>query len=576
MFGTVMSTLLAFAVFWAATVCGIPTPPPVEDSQFLSRYLSHLFGHSDTGLSEFLQQHGLRAPVQAPGANAVHPAQANALLHRGFRMPSLSFDQPRRLTSLWADSGTRHGAMMTDSTLVSIVPQQAQLVHNVLQEAQLVHGPSTSQHLPMLEGIPIGVYAGPHSHIGTNPTLAEPIVDHRPDHQVGPSEAVPTFEASPTQSSDELPLEMVAGPSKPRVRISESDRLKIFKRGHYKTVVQPDPAVDAYVATLRSSLTELELDRARVFQETKPVELSEGLLSDPDSLTVNTFWNKASAKGLIMLDHSGPRHLFVTFHSKPTFLSHLHGLGFVGVWEPGAETEQSSSLFLHGFYPFSLEQYRALWTRAEPKGNYWITVRHSRTQVSATLLLTIARMSDEDVQAVAERMKQRNSLIHRALVQDRVVLAKALPAGAPIYNTYIYQADSSIVTLLERLRRFAGLPPDAFTPIDLTKEEQEFFEYRIPNAFRSTRQVKVLQLPNEEPLMFCYHVTQPWLREGARPGVTVWRFGPVSIPDGYNGLRTMYAVGDFELSSRSWQKLTPNRELGLRDSHFQYNMVTLP
>ncbi|CBQ70642.1 conserved hypothetical Ustilaginaceae-specific protein [Sporisorium reilianum SRZ2] len=566
MLRTILYTLFAVAVFWAAAVRGSPAPPPLKEAEAFQQYLNRLPDLSGEELRGFLQQQALRAPNRAPGAFGVHPLQPSPLLHTGFRTPPFPFRPRPNLTPLRTDAQVNLAAISADSTVVSIVPPEARLVHD------------TDPHpgMPILEGVPIEVHVGPLPY--RYPLLPSRLLGPQHFQQLRPSEGLPANHASPSQANDVLMSESAAGPSKRQVRVRTRDRDNILKRDLYKTVAQPDPAVDAFIATLRSSLSGSEQEKAHMDHTLGREQLSEGVLNDPDSLATSMFWLKARAKGLVMQDPSGIRHLFVTFSRKPSFLPRSKSFGYIGVWELGSSMSSTvPSFFLRGFYPFTEEQYREVWTQYETHGHYWITVRHSQGGRRGALLLTIARMSSVDEQEIAARMRDSDHVADEApAAQDVGLPQDPIPIGAPVHNSFLYRKDDRVLALAQIWRRYAGLSARALTPIDLTEEEQQNLVFRISNAFRNTRQVKVVDFSDAPSLMLCFHRTQRWLEGKPRAGMTVWKFGPLQKPDHLKAFRNMYVVGDFDLSLKSWQKLTPGAIPGLRDSTFQANMVAPP
>lgn len=306
---TFLSTLIALAVFWVAAVCGSPVPP-TQDAEVIQQYLNHLSAAtSDVDLYGYLQHQALRAPARAHGAWGRHASQVNVQLDRGYHAPSApppgvlgvhpfpvnaapnqAYNVPLhphplpRFPSLRSGSGTRRGAILADSTLVSVAPQEAQLVHDtvpsshppipegvpmdfyeagtsqhrpILEGMPLgFYGTHPSPHLPVLDGVPVGVHAGLPAYGRTQPALANPILEHQPPQLPLGSEVPPTFDASatPSQKIDHVASpEEAAGPSKPPVdeEASSSKLVGATKGFTYRTVLHPDPEVDAFIAAMR-------------------------------------------------------------------------------------------------------------------------------------------------------------------------------------------------------------------------------------------------------------------------------------------------------------------------------------
>ncbi|TKY84892.1 hypothetical protein EX895_005972 [Sporisorium graminicola] len=445
------------------------------------------------------------------------------------------------------------------------------------------YGTHPSPHLPVLDGVRVGVHAGLPAYGRTQPALANPILEHQPPQLPLGSEVPPTFDASatPSQKIDHVASpEEAAGPSKPPVdeEASSSKLVGATKGFTYRTVLHPDPEVDAFIAAMRERVLDSDKDAAHQADGTKQIQLPPSTFVDPDVLAINTFWRRTQAKELLMLASSRQRRLFVTYNLRPRFLSHLASTGFVGVWELGPlNTDSLSSFFLHGFYPFTMEEFGRLAHQPEASGDFWFTVRRRTSGLS----LSIDRMSSKEIEEEAGRRRQyRGSLTQVAPRPWRQVDSTAL-----VSHSYRYQEDPQIVDLIAYWSQLAGLRKNAFIPIHLNEAEQKLLSRRMDQAFRFPRHVKLVTFDSGPPLMLCFHQNLLWLPQYKGSTMTVWSFGrPEVTADGlgFQGKpysvvhRTMYATGVFHTSRRSLNKLSPTTVRGLQDSTFQYDRLDVP
>ncbi|CBQ70641.1 conserved hypothetical Ustilaginaceae-specific protein [Sporisorium reilianum SRZ2] len=553
---TVVSTLFVIALFLTAAVIGRPTPP-VPATEVLEAVLSHLGGSPDAEPERVLQQQALHNPFRPPIAFRPHSAQVNPLLY-GFHYPN----PPPYLNYRWMAPGFGHHSVSADSPLVSRVPPEAQLLQDT----------NPSPHVPLLDGVPFGYQIGPPPYGGAYHVFTNPTLQHQTPSVPLRGELSPAFPATPPQINHAVAPETAAGPSRPPedVGTSASTRLKTPNKITYQTVYQPDPSVDDFIAMLRSRIAHEGLEAVHEVRATRPVELPTHLDGGVNSLAVNTFRRRNLAKEVIMSGQSGVKRLLITYYYKPRFLPRSASKDYIGVWAIGpAKVGSNSDLFLHGFYPFTSKQYGELGRQPEAVGEYYLTMRHRFSGLS----ITVDPVSSSERGEVAVLPQEAGDPAHATPSQGHI-LAMGQDEGEPIlYRAYVYQEDPAIVPLLEDWCNRIHMRADAFTQVHLSREEQLLLPVRIGVAFHFPRQVKIVTTRDGTSLMLAFHGDLSWMKQHKGSVMTVWRFGRPELTDDGTLGRTMYAVGVFRLSKRTWLKLQPEDIPGLRDSIFPNDRV---
>ncbi|CDR87814.1 uncharacterized protein SPSC_03534 [Sporisorium scitamineum] len=563
--GTFVFTLFSIALFCLSAVFGRPTPP-VQGTEALGQYVAQVVDHSDEDLYAALQQPWPHAPSRAPSAFGAHPPLANPILqHHGYNMPPYGQTAPTYLAYPRAglNPGFHYGAIATDSTSVSIVPPVAQLAHD-----------TSSLPNPIYEGIPIGVRTGPSLYGPTYHAPIYPSFYHQPPQEPLRGGMHSTLHAFPMQGNRAVPTEAAAGPSRPLESAGASDLawLRGSRSLLYRTVLQHDPAIDAFIAALKNKMAFFEQDAVH---DPNPVQLTHKYIENPDLLTVNTFWHRALAKELFMPTSSGLARLLITHDRKPSVLSNLEGSGFVGVWQMGPpQAESLSSLFFHGFYPFKEESYRRLASQPQAGRDYWITVRRRKVVSISGLSVMIEPKYSEETQELASWKQQGGDSDRNALLQAHIG-----PSGqteAVVSHIYLYEGNPEVVHQLRRWGSLANIPANAFLPIHLDLEQQVRLNARMEQAFRLRRHVKIVTFENGAIWMLCHHQNLKWLQPGTREVMTVWKFGHTEKSDDGSIKRIMIAIGFFQASKNAYRKLAPGVIPGLRDTQFQYNSLDVP
>ncbi len=151
-----------------------------------------------------------------------------------------------------------------------------------------------------------------------------------------------------------------------------------------------------------------------------------------------TFWHRSSTKELLLYSPDGYRRLFVTFMYKPKILSGFPGQSFLSVWTIAPPQQGAvSSLYLHGLYPFTPEEYRQLTRQPEAGGDFWITVRHGRPNTGRALKLKVIGMTPEELghsANVLPRIPSEPDVSSEAMHDER----QAFTSLHPPYGRYFY------------------------------------------------------------------------------------------------------------------------------------------
>ncbi|KAF6767337.1 hypothetical protein PSEUBRA_004053 [Kalmanozyma brasiliensis GHG001] len=569
-----------------------PTPP-VKDDEVFFKYLEEFFSEPRERLDQIPQHRSLPQQLVEPSvqhthtfsrsgatqfghANSLGPeAQSSAARISSTTLTDyaststgshgMDFSVPSNAGAASSSSGHRQWTQFASYTADAVhIPAGPPHDSSPGYFTALLHSPGDSATPPPVQPSREAASADYHFDPQTTPSLIK-----RPPALI---QVLPTFHVSPAREEHLAANALTADGTHQDAPHDPLASLFSFDLGPavYKVVFQPDPYVDKFIGRLRKRV-HYEWGTTSEIDELQTVIFGPETRGNADGLATATFWNRASAKELFLPVVGGSRRLFVTFAAQPHFLPPTLGKGVISVWHISPPQEGSiSSLFLHGFYPFTADEYRGLTQQPEIGADFWITVRYGRSEPPA-LKLEVRRMTSEEVPRVSS--PSRNIRFH----ESNVPLGGESMLLHPVSGLYVYvwREDASIPTLLNEWGARADLPWDAFQRIPLTDDDKHQLNSRMTHIFRKTKHVKLLKLRNGETLMLCQHRKITWVHSSRRATLSLWKFGPVAETHG-RAYRMLYAVGFYGLSERNWLKLNSETIPGLTDDWFQYNRIRIP
>lgn len=560
-------------------VFGSPAPPPLGSAEELQGELDRLLqsaiyhggphrlgaGNVDNGdgMSVFAGNTG----HSTGGTSSSHfRAQTDpAYLHHSpeslpyHRSPSESFhglpyfshSQPAGspVGTLNELSGHDQSSLLTQSQLR---PELASALHSDRPDLQLDHMSGGSQVLHLAPN-------------GADSTVWQAELGH-PYHAAGAEVILPTD----GQSSQAVQYGSAATQ---QAKVGNAE-LNSFL-GSYRVILQTDLEVTKLITEMRFRvwLNYGGEEKVAEYVMQYPADLQGAYLSRPDTIALKVFSHRAHAKEILLLGKDGPRRLLFTFSSRPDFLIHKYRQGFVGVWElEPSQGQDVLPLHLRGFYKFEAEVFSKLELQPEATGReFWMMARlRPGTDVSAASLdLMVTRMRRNEAGSLESSLPSTQAQQHLQSTRfsemfnpNRQVLGQHL---------YVYRESLQVALLTREWAKAAGLKAGSFDPIELNGEQIQYLSTHIDLSFRLIRKVKMVDLPTGGSLMLCFHQRLFWLVQHSRNIVSIWTFGPV-----VRDARVLTAVGFFNVPRLSWDKLTPEKIRGLRDSEFQYNMLSMP
>lgn len=566
---TLVSMILAYAVLLLLPVrCG--SSPPFEDTEWLQQYLWDFVQDSNHDLHQILPPRASPNHVQEQNARMGSADPYHAPTFQPFTTPSVPLHPPPNQAQIHSALGISHPASLSDSVLVS--------------------SRATDHHSSGYVEPSTGAWAArysPSMHSQFDPLASRSEFDTTPE--LGSDQHV-NNNVHPTSQQDTSSEEQTSSGSSYEALPDVYVDPRLYSDILYRTVYHPDLSVDEFIANLLSR----PYDGGQTNHKTAQVQRIDPLVSstDPDSVAINTFWHKKSAKMMLMPHPTGPKRLLVSYVRTSWFLAYGNGPGYVGVWQLGEPQLLSAfdsqrpltSLFLHGFYSARVAQYRNLGEQPEHAGSYWITVRRSLKMPTLGMKLRIIGMSDEEIQRVDDKIQGEERWVNPTVLEGSASNpsqydANALLSTYPVdqaFHIYSYKETPEVFDLVRKLHEEAGLPETAFAPIELTEDEMYQLGEKMGQAFRSRRQVKIWTLDTGETYMLAYHQTLAWLKQHTRQVLSIWKFGRTMISGHRVAARELDAIGLFHISLNSWRKLNERNIPGLRDSHFHFAQRHLP
>ncbi|KAJ9477485.1 hypothetical protein PHBOTO_001058 [Pseudozyma hubeiensis] len=593
-----LSVLVAVCICCSALTQCTPTGP-YQVSEDLQHYLTALIESWNRESSPALQHHAILPQIQSAEANLRHAPRHDPPTFHAPASPPYPLINPSYHRYLPSHTSLGHGAISTDSTIVSTGLAEPQALANSFEAPQLLGShldfqpqtnhdnrpPTTSdastsfQSLASDQSLRSQQHAGLHS----QPSSSEPGSGSSAGEQ-GQNVQLQDVAAPQDQPMQEVGAPPEAAEDK-LLRSREMQAEILRARYHigadlYRTVYQPEASIDAYITTLLSRTFSPDEEGAHHFDRTGRIDPITSDSKDTDAIAVHTFWHKNSVKVLLMPHPSGPIRLLVTFIRKPWYLPH-EAQGFVGVWQimppkPLSQQRVPPSLtdfFLRGFYPATGEEYRRLGEQPDHVDDFWVTIRRSRALRLTGLYINVARMTDVEKQRMDANMREGN---YATLFQNFRVERPPPLRVETSHHFYEYQPDPDLYPLVAQWALQAKLTTRSFVPIELTQEERNAFPKRIELIFRSRRDVKVVTLPDGQRLMLCFHQQLTWLQRTRAEMVSIWKVGATEDLGNGTKQRTLTAVGLFHITRTNFNRLTPDAIPGLKNSEFQANRLDLP
>ena len=339
----------------------------------------------------------------------------------------------------------------------------------------------------------------------------------------------------------------------PLVRYQAARDLEILSDLPFKLFERPNPQFDTIISSLRLGTSSSEAVISR------PVPLG-ARTPKGNTLARMLFWRRKEVKQVILQRSEGEIVFLLSYVDQPHFLQPHPSPSYVGVWQIGSSDEPGEDLVALERRQNAVVQSYWLW---EP--------RTGITNPDVSFVLAIHSSSDRDGRGQAQTLAdlERTPDIESLLSSGQLHSILSRPVAGRHWYAYHPSPETSL--MIREWTAAISTRLGAFHEIPLTPEQIQKLSINMSSVYFRRRSAKVVKRQTGEEYMLSFFNKVPWLTQYGSSVVAVWKVGPILQTRRLLILKGLYAV-----SNRQWAKMTPDLIPGLRESHSDDTVYSLP